>query len=313
MMVTSAYVKIKTMKRLDAYLAERNSESRSLISKYIEQGLVRVNGRVVTKPSHKVAEHDVVEMEKVTPVAVDLVAEPLPEGISLRRIYEDEDLLVIDKPRGMVVHPSKSHESGTLVHYLMGMEIGLSGIGGELRPGIVHRLDKDTSGLLLIAKNDEAHRALSKQLELAQVERVYVAIVRGILTEDGTIDRPLGRDPKNRLKMAVVRDGKRAVTRYRVIETFRKHSYVQLHLETGRTHQIRVHMASIGHPVLCDPVYGTEEIGLRQVLGYRAFSGAQILHAKQLGFRHPRTGEPLLLESPIPYYFEMALEAVRMY
>lgn len=281
--------------RIDRCLALlMDTLSRSYIQKMISAGNVNVNGEPV-KASYRVRPEDRVEFE--LPEAVEPEIEP--ENIPLEILYEDNDVIVVNKPKGMVVHPAAGHYSGTLVNALM-YHCGdsLSGINGVMRPGIVHRIDRDTTGSVIVCKNDAAHNCIAGQLKEHTVVRRYEAICQGVLKEDnGTIDRPIGRHPTERKKMAVnERNGKRAVTHYRVLERFRDYTHIECVLETGRTHQIRVHMASIGHPLLGDEVYA----GSRKC-PYRL--QGQTLHAKILGFRHPSTGEYIETCAPLPEYF----------
>ena len=265
--------------RLDVFLAEvTEGLSRSYIQQLARSGRVSVNGSPA-KASHRLKAGEEVICDIPEPEPVDIV----PEDIPLDIVYEDDDVLLVNKPSGMVVHPAPGHPSGTLVNAVMFHCRGhLSGINGAVRPGIVHRIDRDTSGLIIVCKNDDAHRSLAAQLKDHSITRVYEAVVHGILKDDEmTVDAPLGRHPKDRLKMAVVPDGRRAVTHVRLLEPFRKYSHVECRLETGRTHQIRVHMAHIGHPVLGDPVYGPAKTP--------ASFGGQVLHAGVFGFVHPRS------------------------
>ncbi len=289
--------------RLDAGLSALYPEkSRSFFQKLIEEGRVKINGQVCQVKKYKLEAGDNLEVEIPEPKTLSLE----PENIPLDIYYEDEDLLVVNKPKGMVVHPASGNEDGTLVNAIM-YHCGdsLSTINGVVRPGIVHRIDKDTSGLLMIAKNDSAHNSLSKQLEEHSITRAYRAIVYNNIKEDeGTVDRPIGRDPRNRLKQAVTDvNSKRAVTHYRVLERFGDFTYIEARLETGRTHQIRVHMSYIKHPLLGDLVYGPQ----KKLFGV----DTQMLHAKILGFVHPRTGEYMEFESPLPEEFEGVLEKLR--
>jgi len=275
--------------RLDKFLTGRlENVSRTQIQLWIKEQHVTVDERPV-KASYRLGVDEVVTLDVPDAVPLEVLPEPLPLNI----VYEDGDLLVINKPRGMVVHPAPGHETGTLVNGLLHHCRDLSGINGVLRPGIVHRIDKDTSGLLVVAKHDSAHVALARQLAEHTVEREYVAIVHGRLTVDaGTIDAPIGRDPKDRQRMAVVqKGGKRAVTHFVVERRFADYTLVRLRLETGRTHQIRVHMKYIGHPVAGDPKYGP-----RRTLPI----DGQALHAAVLGFDHPHTGERMRFEAPLP-------------
>ena len=285
--------------RLDTEVAQQAGVSRAAAQKWIESGLVAVNGAQRPK-NHQTQPGDVVTA--TPPPARPLEAQP--QDIPLHIVYEDDALLVVDKPRGMVVHPAAGNEDGTLVNALLAHCQGsLSGINGVLRPGIVHRIDKDTSGLLVVAKTDAAHVGLSAQLQAHSMQREYRAIVHGRLREQiGCIDAPLARHPTHRKKMAVVPGGRRAVTHYEVLEEFSSFSYLVCRLETGRTHQIRVHMAHIGHPVAGDPVYGPAK-GLD--------IGGQCLHAALLGFSHPLTGEWMRFSSPLTDYFEALLQKLR--
>ncbi|WP_436859997.1 RluA family pseudouridine synthase [Mammaliicoccus lentus] len=285
--------------RIDKLLPELNPDwSRSQIQDWIKLGLVEVNGKVV-KSNYKTKLNDtIVATEKVVE-EVDIVAEDL--GIEV--YYEDKDVAVVYKPKGMVVHPAPGHYTGTLVNGLMYAITDLSGINGEIRPGIVHRIDKDTSGLLMVAKNDIAHRGLVEQLVDKTVTREYTALVHGhIPHEFGTIEAPIGRNPKERQEMAIVDDGKEAVTHFNVIEKFDQYTLVNCQLETGRTHQIRVHMKHIGYPLVGDPKYGRKKT---------LDIGGQALHAGLLGFEHPITGKYIEKEAPLPEYFEALIEKLR--
>jgi 23S rRNA pseudouridine1911/1915/1917 synthase len=276
-----------------------DSLSRSYIQKMIKEGRVSVNGTAV-KSSYRVKAEDEVRFTLPETVEPDIAAEDIPLDI----LYEDEDVIVVNKPKGMVVHPAAGHYSGTLVNALMFHCGGqLSGINGVMRPGIVHRIDRDTTGSIIACKNDMAHNSIAKQLKEHSINRRYHAICYGVLQEDeGVIDRPVGRHPSDRKKMAVnERDGKRAVTHYRVLKRFQKYTYIECVLETGRTHQIRVHMASIGHPLLGDEVYAVGRKCPFKLQG-------QTLHAKTLGFVHPRTGEYVEADAPLPEYFENLLK-----
>lgn len=287
--------------RIDKCLATLiDSLSRSYIQRLIKDEAVRVNGSPV-KGSYRVKQEDQLEFELPEAVEPDIE----PEDIPLDILYEDKDVIVVNKPKGMVVHPAAGHYSGTLVNALMfhcGKE--LSGINGCMRPGIVHRIDMDTTGSVIACKNDVAHNCIAEQLKEHSLTRRYVAICHGVLQEDeGTIDRPIGRHPTERKKMAVnERNGKRAVTHYKVLQRFRDYTYIECRLETGRTHQIRVHMASIGHPLLGDEVYSNRKSPYKLQ--------GQTLHAKILGFRHPSTGEYIETEAPLPEYFEHLLKVL---
>ena len=281
--------------RIDKQLGHHFKQfSRSQIQRWIEDGHVKVNDQPV-KPKYKLAVGDVVTIEPEKPKKIDLV----PENIPLDIVYEDDDVIVVNKPQGMVVHPAPGHPDHTLVNALM-YHSPLSTINGEFRPGIVHRIDKDTSGLLMVAKNDMAHRSLAAQLKAKTNEREYVALVHGVIKEDqGTIDAPLGRSPKDRKKQAVVADGRHAVTHFKVLKRYQHYTLVSCRLETGRTHQIRVHMKYIGHPLAGDPLYGPR----------KTLSGnGQYLHARLLGFKHPRTGKQLTFTAPLPSYFQKMLD-----
>ena len=288
--------------RIDKYLTEQLPDiTRSYLQKLLKDGSVQMNGKSV-KASTKTAAGAVIELTIPEPEEPEI----LPEDIPLDILYEDSDVILINKPKDMVVHPAAGHYTGTLVNALMYHCKGdLSGINGVLRPGIVHRIDKDTTGVLIICKNDKAHNALAEQLKEHSITRKYRAIVCGNLKEDeGTVDAPLGRHPQDRKKMAIVRTGgKRAVTHYRVLERFGNYTYIECQLETGRTHQIRVHMASLGHPLLGDEVYGRVKSPFKLE--------GQTLHAMVLGFIHPTTGEYMEFEAPLPEYFEKLLGKLR--
>lgn len=276
--------------------------SRSYIQKLVKEGQVLVNDRPV-KSSYQVQTDD--EVCFLLPDSYE--PEILPEDIPLDILYEDQDLLVVNKPKQMVVHPAPGHYTGTLVNGIM-FHCGskLSGIGGVLRPGIVHRIDMDTTGSLIVCKNDRAHNSIAAQLKEHSITRRYRAICHGVIAEaEGTVDKPIGRHPTDRKKMAVnIRGGKRAVTHYRVIRRFREYSYIECELETGRTHQIRVHMASIGHPLLGDEVYSQGRKCPFSLQG-------QTLHAMTIGFVHPSTGEYLEIVAPLPEYFVHLLEILQ--
>ncbi|MBO5551151.1 MAG: RluA family pseudouridine synthase [Lachnospiraceae bacterium] len=286
--------------RLDKGISEYYEEiSRSRISKVIKDGGVSVNGRAM-KASSILEASDKVSFTLPDSAIPDIE----PEDIPLDILYEDDAVIIVNKPKGMVVHPAAGHYSGTLVNALMYHCKDLSGINGVLRPGIVHRIDKDTTGSLIVCKNDRAHRDIAGQLAIHSIDRRYRAVVHGRFAKDmGTVDLPIGRDRRDRKKMAVDPAGKRAVTHYRVLESFKEYSYIECRLETGRTHQIRVHMAHTGHPVLGDEVYGFRKTGIKTC--------GQTLHAFFLGFKSPATGEYTEVTAPIPEYFNEILEKLR--
>ena len=294
--------------RLDAYIAAASDLSRSAAARLIEAGSVTVNGKPAEK-KRAIAEGDVVEITLPEPEE----CEAQPEDIALDVVYEDGDIIVINKPQGMVVHPAPGNYSGTLVNALLfRCRDSLSGIGGVMRPGIVHRIDKDTSGLLVVAKNDFAHTALSEELKYHGIEREYHALVKGGFSDDsGTIDLPIGRHPIDRKKMAVQKNSesaREAVTHYEVLARYGNISYLKLMLETGRTHQIRVHMSYTGHPLLGDEVYGQSKIPFEK--RHASLLSGQALHAKRLSLTHPRTGERMTFECPLPENFEKLLEVL---
>jgi 23S rRNA pseudouridine1911/1915/1917 synthase len=287
-------------KRIDQWLAKvQGSESRARWQQLIEQGYVLVNGQVV-KSSIRLKQDDVITIKEAPVIDVPVVAENIPLDI----VYEDADLLVISKAQGMVVHPAPGHATGTLVNALLYQVKDLSGIGGEKRPGIVHRLDKDTSGLMVVAKHDLAHRALAAQLSDHTMYRSYQALVRGVIKEHkGKIIAPIGRDPDDRLLMDVQADGKPSETAFTVLERFRRHTLVQCILKTGRTHQIRVHFDFIHHPLESDPLYQPQKNPLHPF--------GQLLHAETLTFIHPSTKKTMTFSSPLPQYFIEILEKLR--
>ncbi|MDD2498248.1 MAG: RluA family pseudouridine synthase [Desulfitobacteriaceae bacterium] len=291
----------ETGKRLDIFLVSHLPElSRSRIQKLIKEGEALVNGTAV-KPNYTIEMGDEIKISLPEPKELEVKAEEIPFEI----IYEDHDLIVVNKPQGMVVHPAAGNWQGTLVNALLYHCQDLSGINGVLRPGIVHRIDKDTSGLLVVAKNDLTHMNLAEQIKAHTITRVYHAIVCGVMAEPaGIIEAPIGRHPVQRKKMAVVlKNGRHAVTRYHVLERFQGFTWVEVRLETGRTHQIRVHMSYLGYPVAGDPLYGQkkENLGLK----------GQALHARVLGFHHPRSGEYMEFTAPLPKYFEELLQKLR--
>ena len=289
--------------RIDRYLSEEMEDrSRSYIQKLIKDQYVIVNQKPV-KANYRLSLGDMVEITLPEAKEPDII----PENIPLDILYEDQDIIIVNKPKQMVVHPAPGHYSGTLVNALMyhcGQE--LSGINGTMRPGIVHRIDMDTTGSLIVCKNDMAHQSLSEQLKVHSIKRVYVAIVHGNIKEDnGTVNFPIGRHPTERKKMSIhTKNGRNAITHYKVLERFGEYTYIQCELETGRTHQIRVHMASIGHPLVGDQVYGPRKCPFPKLQG-------QTLHAKTLGIIHPRTGEYLEINAPLPDYFIELLDRLR--
>lgn len=286
--------------RIDTFLGKAiDNVSRSYIQKLIKEGNVLIDSKVVTKKNIKLEEDMEVLINVPEPEILKVEAEDIPINI----VYEDECLMIVNKPQGMVVHPAPGNYTGTLVNAIMYHADHLSSINGVIRPGIVHRIDKDTSGVLMIAKDNQAHNSLASQLKEKTTKRVYVAIVYGKMSKDeGTISAPIARHPKDRLRMAVVQGGKDAVTHYKVIRRFKNYTMVELRLETGRTHQIRVHMTHIGHPLLGDLVYGNAK-------GKIKYEG-QMLHAKLLGFNHPRTGEYMEFDSELPEYFQNIIKKI---
>ena len=284
-------------KRIDAYISEKEEITRTTAQRLIEAGNILVNGKK-QKSSYKVSIGDIITIEEVEAKLIELKAQDIPIEI----IYEDNDIIVVNKPKGMVVHPGNGNSEGTLVNAIMAIcKDSLSGIGGEIRPGIVHRLDKDTSGLLIVAKNDKAHVNISEQIKNHEVKKTYIALVRGIIKEnEATIDMPIGRSNSDRKKMAVTKNGKNAITHIKVLKRYdNKYTLLEINIETGRTHQIRVHLSHIGYPIIGDYIYsnGKNEFG---VVG-------QCLHAKRLEFKHPTSGKKIILEAPLPEYFENIL------
>lgn len=281
-------------KRLDSYIANKSEKiTRTFAEKLIKNGEVLVNNKK-QKVAYKINEGDIITIEKQEAKDIKLKAQNIPVDI----IYEDDDIIVVNKPKGMVVHPANGNPDGTLVNAIMAIcKDSLSGIGGEIRPGIVHRLDKDTSGLLIIAKNDEAHVNVSEQIKNHEVKKTYIALVRGIIKEnEATIDMPIGRSTSDRKKMAVNKKGKNAITHIKVLKRYDKYTLVEVNIETGRTHQIRVHLSYIGYPIIGDATYsnGKNEFNVQ----------GQCLHAKKLEFVHPITGKKMELEAPLPQYFQ---------
>lgn len=271
--------------------------SRMMVKKLLEEEKILVNGKF-EKASYKVKVNDIIQVQEVEVKEIDLKAEDIPLDV----LYEDNDIIVVNKAKGMVVHPANGNLDGTLVNALMAKcQDSLSGIGGEIRPGIVHRLDKDTSGVIVIAKNDKAHINLSNQIKEKQMKKTYICLVRGnIPNDEATIDMPIARSKKDRKKMAVDKEGKNAITHFKVIKRYNGYTYLKVNIETGRTHQIRVHLSHIGYPIIGDEVYsnGKNPFGVK----------GQMLHAKELEFTHPTTGKRMKIEAPIPEYFEEVLE-----
>lgn len=289
--------------RLDVQLSKQlEGVSRNRLQQLIEGGHIKINGSVVLSKKHGLKEGDCLEIQMPEPE----ILKADPEHIPLNIVYEDADLLVVNKPKGMVVHPANGNQTGTLVNALLYHCDNLSGINGVIRPGIVHRIDKDTSGLLMVAKNDRAHNGLAEQLASHSITRAYRAVVyHNFLQDGGTVDAPIGRDPKDRLKMAVTElHSKRAVTHYQILERFGDFTYIEARLETGRTHQIRVHMAHIHHPLMGDQVYGPK----KTIMG----ANTQMLHAMILGFVHPATGEYMEFKSEPPEEFQKILDKLRV-
>ncbi len=285
-------------KRLDIYIAENFNElSRTMIKKLIESNNILVNDKS-EKVSYKVQANDNISIDVPEAKETKLKAQEIPLDI----IYEDSDIIVVNKPKGMVVHPANGNPDGTLVNAILSIcKNSLSGIGGELRPGIVHRLDKDTSGLIIVAKNDKAHINMSEQIKERNVKKTYIALVRGnVPEEEATINMPIGRSTKDRKKMAVTKNGKQAITHFKVLKRYSKYTLLEIKIETGRTHQIRVHIAEIGYPVVGDAVYsnGKNEFGIE----------GQMLHAYKLEFMHPITNKHMELTAPLPQYFEEILK-----
>ena len=284
--------------RIDAYLSQKNEDiSRVAVQRLIGEEKILVNGKKI-KPSYKVQENDHITLEEEKPKEISLK----PQEIPIEIIYEDKDIIVVNKPKGLVVHPANGNPDGTLVNAIMAIcKDSLSGIGGEIRPGIVHRLDKDTSGILIVAKNDKAHINLSEQIKNHEVEKTYIALVRGVVKEnEATINMPIGRSSKDRKKMAVVKNGKNAITHFKVLKRYNNYTLLEVKIETGRTHQIRVHLTQIGYPIVGDTTYssGKNEWNVQ----------GQCLHAKSLEFTHPIMGEKMYLEAKLPGYFENILK-----
>lgn len=298
-MIREVIVENQDAVRIDKYLSDCMEDlSRSYLQKLLKEERVSVNGRPV-KSNYKVSAGDQIAVE--VPKAID--PEILPEQMDLDILYEDKDIILVNKPKGMVVHPAAGHYTGTLVNGLMAhCREDLSGINGVLRPGIVHRIDMDTTGVLIACKNDAAHNAIAEQLKVHSITRKYYAVVHGVIREDeGTVNAPIGRHPTDRKKMSInEKNGKEAITHFRVLRRFQRFTYIECQLETGRTHQIRVHMASIGHPLLGDQVYGPAKCPFSGLQG-------QTLHAGVLGIVHPSTGVYMEFHAPLPAYFEELL------
>ena len=286
-------------KRIDGVISAYTTDlSRNMVQRLIEEGQIKVNGNKI-KPSYKTNLNDIIDINIPKAKEIDLK----PQNIPLEILYEDNDIIVINKPKGMVVHPANGNPDGTLVNAIMAKcKDSLSGIGGEIRPGIVHRLDKDTSGAIIVAKNDKAHIKLSDDLKNHKIQKTYIALVRGIIKEnEATINMPIGRSKQDRKKMAVDKNGKEAITHFKVLKRYNeKYTLLEINIETGRTHQIRVHLSHIGYPIIGDDTYsnGKNEWG---VIG-------QCLHAKSLKFKHPITGREMLIEAKLPEYFQKILE-----
>ena len=284
-------------KRIDAYISENTDYSRTAVQRLIEEKKITVNEKN-EKASYKVQYGDKIEIEEEPAKEIELKAQDIP----LEILYEDNDIIVVNKPKGMVVHPANGNPDGTLVNAIMAIcKDSLSGIGGEIRPGIVHRLDKNTSGAIIIAKNDKAHINLSEQLKNHEIKKTYIALVRGVVKENNaTINMPIGRSKKDRKKMDVDKNGKEAITHFKVLKRFKDCTLLEINIETGRTHQIRVHLSHIGYPIIGDEVYSNGK--------NRWNIEGQCLHAKELDFKHPITGEHIHIEAKLPKYFEAILK-----
>ena len=290
-------VKNDEPKRIDAYISENTEYSRTAVQRLIEEDKITVNGKK-EKASYKVQNGDKIEIEEEPAKEIELKAQDIPVEI----LYEDNDIIVVNKPKGMVVHPANGNPDGTLVNAIMSIcKDSLSGIGGEIRPGIVHRLDKNTSGAIIIAKNDKAHINLSEQLKNHEIKKTYIALVRGIVKENNaTINMPIGRSKKDRKKMDVDKNGKEAITHFKVLKRYKDCTLLEINIETGRTHQIRVHLSHIGYPIIGDEVYSNGK-NKWNIVG-------QCLHAKSLDFMHPITGKQIHIEAGLPEYFQKILE-----
>ena len=284
-------------KRTDAYISEITDYSRTAVQRLIDEEKITINGKIV-KSSYKVQYGDRIEIEEEPAKEIELKAQDIP----LEILYEDNDIIVVNKPKGMVVHPANGNPDGTLVNAIMAIcKDSLSGIGGEIRPGIVHRLDKNTSGAIIIAKNDKAHINLSEQLKKHKIKKTYIALVRGVVKENNaSINMPIGRSKKDRKKMDVDKNGKEAITHFKVMKRYKDCTLLEINIETGRTHQIRVHLSHIGYPIIGDDVYSNGK--------NRWNIEGQCLHAKELDFKHPITGKQMHIEAELPEYFKKILE-----
>ena len=284
-------------KRTDAYISEITDYSRTAVQRLIDEEKITINGKIV-KSSYKVQYGDRIEIEEEPAKEIELKAQDIP----LEILYEDDDIIVVNKPKGMVVHPANGNPDGTLVNAIMSIcKDSLSGIGGEIRPGIVHRLDKNTSGAIIIAKNDKAHINLSEQLKNHEIKKTYIALVRGVVKENNaSINMPIGRSKKDRKKMDVDKNGKEAITHFKVMKRYKDSTLLEINIETGRTHQIRVHLSHIGYPIIGDDVYSNGK--------NRWNIEGQCLHAKELEFKHPITGKKMHIEAELPEYFKKILE-----
>ena len=284
-------------KRTDAYISEKTDYSRTAVQRLIDEEKITINGKIV-KSSYKVQYGDRIEIEEEPAKEIELKAQDIP----LEILYEDDDIIVVNKPKGMVVHPANGNPDGTLVNAIMSIcKDSLSGIGGEIRPGIVHRLDKNTSGAIIIAKNDKAHINLSEQLKNHEIKKTYIALVRGVVKENNaSINMPIGRSKKDRKKMDVDKNGKEAITHFKVLKRYKDCTLLEINIETGRTHQIRVHLSHIGYPIIGDEVYSNGK--------NRWNIEGQCLHAKSLDFKHPITGKQMHIEAELPEYFKKILE-----
>ena len=296
-MIKHIIAEIEEPKRIDTYLSEKTEYSRTAIQRLIDEEKIKINGKK-EKTSYKVKQGDKIEIEEEPAKEIELKAQNIP----LEILYEDNDIIVVNKPKGMVVHPANGNPDGTLVNAIMSIcKDSLSGIGGEIRPGIVHRLDKNTSGAIIIAKNDKAHIALSDELKNHEIKKTYIALVRGVVKENNaTINMPIARSKKDRKKMDVDKNGKEAVTHFKVLKRYQDCTLLEINIETGRTHQIRVHLSHIGYPIIGDDVYsnGKNKWNIE----------GQCLHAKSLDFKHPITGKTMHIEAELPTYFKEIID-----